>query len=465
VRNRIVLIGLIFAVWVSLKLLDQFVTGPEVLIFTSLALLGTIVHSSWLLACQSRWRKKYRLSKSTAGKKPALTTALLPAEPSGSSPEEQASEERENAWHPAVDIFIAAKNESRVIEMTVRHMLKIDYDNFKVWVIDDGSTDNSKDILARLCQEFSNLKVVSRAPGSYPGKSAALNEALPLSKGEVIVVFDADAYVAPHFLKSVLPILAQDGIAAVQVRKRIYKHQKGFLVNCQASEYALDTYFQIGRDTIGGAVELRGNGEVIKRAALVDVGGWNNRSVTDDLDLSMRFLISHWDIRFCPNVYVWEEGVETLKGLMRQRRRWAEGAIRRYLDYIFPLNSPTRLSLVERIDTLAFTVFFAVPSLLLFELTSELFRFASGVQTHGILFALIFIASFMISYVNLFAAIRFYRKSMPFWYSLWHSFAVNLYVWLHWLPCIVIALCQIMFRKQASTWHRTEHVGQSPANF
>jgi hypothetical protein len=116
---------------------------------------------------------------------------------------------------------------------------------------------------------------------------------------------------------------------------------------------------------------------------------------------------------------------------------------------------------VERIDTLAFTVYFAVPALLLFEMSSELFRFASGVQTHGVLFGLIFLASFMISGVNLFAAIRFYRKDMNFLYSVWHSFAVNVYVWLHWIPCIVIALCQIMFRKQASTWHRTEHVGLS----
>ena len=62
----------------------------------------------------------------------------------------------------------------------------------------------------------------------------------------------------------------------------------------------------------------------------------------------MRLLINHWDIRFVPDAHVFEEAVPTLKGLLRQRRRWAEGSIRRYLDYIFPLNSPTRLSFVER---------------------------------------------------------------------------------------------------------------------
>ena len=105
-------------------------------------------------------------------------------------------------------------------------------------------------------------------------------------------------------------MLEPEGIAAVQAQKRIFEHQTGLLVDYQASEYALDTYFQTGRDLIRGAVELRGNGEVIKRQALIDVGGWNNKSVTDDLDLSMRFLINKWDVRFCPHAHVWKKACQ-----------------------------------------------------------------------------------------------------------------------------------------------------------
>ncbi len=464
-RNRIVLLTLIFALWAVLKLLDFFITGPQLLIFMGLFLLGTLLHSAWLLAAQNRWRRRYSsgqgvspLAVSQVGIENAALTGSQGRLLQGQTSDEL-QEQAENAWRPFVDIFIAGKNEASVIEKTVRNMFKLEYERYLLWVIDDCSTDATSEILTRLQNEFSNLRVLTRTVGSFPGKSAALNEALPLSKGEVIAVFDADAYIKPDFLDVVLPILAQDGIAAVQLQKRIYEHQTGFLVNCQSSEYALDTYLQIGRDTIGGAVELRGNGEVIKRAALVDVGGWNNNTLTDDLDLSMRFLISHWDIRFCPNVCVWEEGVTTVKALMRQRRRWAEGAIRRYLDYIFPLNSPTRLSLVERIDTVAFTVFLTVPTLLLFEMGSQFVRLANGLPTQGSLVGIIFLAAFMISQVNLLAAIHMYRERMPWWKYLWHSLAVNLYIWLHWIPCIVTSLCQIVFCKGAATWHRTEHVG------
>lgn len=440
-RDRIILIGITFLVWIGLKLVDCFFTSPEVLVVLAVILVGVIFHSLWLFSAQLNWRR----NRKTGDKEPRV---------------------KEAPWEPVVDIFIAAKNESRVIESTVRNMFKIDYDKEKlfVWVIDDCSTDSTMEVLNKLKLEFPNFRAVTRTYGCYPGKSAALNEALPLSKGEVIIVFDADASVDPGFIRNTVPLLKPEGIGAVQVQKKIYAHQKGFLVMGQSSEYALDTYLQTGRDVIRGAVELRGNGELIKRAALIDVGGWNNRAITDDLDLSMKLLINHWDIRFCPTEYVYEEAVTTLQALIRQRRRWAEGAIRRYLDYIFPLNSPSRLSLVERLDTLAFTVFFVVPSLLLFEFSTEVSHLLAGMPIQGGFFVFVALAAMLISQLNLFIAIRFYRRNASVFEALWQSYAVNAYIYLHWVPCIVISLCQILFGRQVSTWHRTEHVGSSALN-
>lgn len=458
-RNRIILIGLTLTVWLGLKIVDCLFTGPELLTLLCIGVAIMVTHSLWLLNAQHKWRKRSNLLSVRAK---AKETAALVATPYRSTLSVSSVAER-SPWEPWVDIFIAAKNETQVIETTVRNMFKIDYEKFFVWVIDDCSTDNTASILEKLQGEFPRLRVIKRAYGSHPGKSAALNEALPLSKGEVVAVFDADAYVAPDFFKLMLPVLEPEGIGAVQAQKRIYDYQKGFLVNCQASEYALDTYFQMGRDLIRGAVELRGNGQLIKRAALIDVGGWNNKAITDDLDMSMRLLVNHWDIRFCPHAYVWEEGVTTLKALMRQRRRWAEGSIRRYLDYIFPLNSPSRLSLVERLDTIAFTVLFVVPALMLLEFASELIHFSTGLPTNGHFFALISIAIFLISQLNIFVAIKIYRN-MPVLKALLHSLEVSVYVYLHWIPCIVISLRQIIFGKQTSTWHPTEHVGHSAAN-
>jgi len=442
-RNRLLLISLVLAAWFCIGVIDYLVPGPAILVLLCALIAVMVTHSTWLFTAQSRWMRKRRRRLPATGRQALQVDAEL--------------------WQPWVDIFVSAKNEARVIESCVRNLFKLDYDKFYVWIIDDCSTDSMPDVLKVLQREFPRLKVVTRIPGGAPGKSAALNEALALSRGEVIAVFDADAYVAPNFLKTVIPVLAADGVGAVQAQKRLYEHQKGFLPNCQSSEYALDTYFQMGRDLIGGAVELRGNGQLVKRTALIDVGGWNNKAITDDLDLTMRLLINDWDIRFCPHAIVWEEAVMTLKGLMRQRRRWAEGSIRRYLDYIFPLNSPSRLSLVERLDTLAFTTYFVVPALIFLQSASELFSYLSGRPLHASFFLLVTVAIIIISQLNFYIAIRFYRKRMPVWRAFFHTFAVNFYVFAHWMPCVFVSLSQIMFKRQASTWHRTEHMGHPAA--
>jgi 1,2-diacylglycerol 3-beta-glucosyltransferase len=441
-RNRIVLAGLALLIWVALKAIDCFVTGPEVLIILTCAVSMMVCHSIWLFGAQQRHRRKVEQQSSVAWR-------LAKRENFGHS----------EVWHPSIDIFISAKNESRVIENTVRNMFKVNYDNFLLWIIDDCSTDAMPTILGKLTEEFPALRVVNRQSGSVPGKSAALNEALAVAKGDVIAVFDADAYVEPEFFNIILPSLAPASVGAVQAQKCMYKHQKGFLVEAQATEYALDTYFQVSRDLIGGAVELRGNGQLVKREALVDVGGWNNRAITDDLDLSMRLLVSNWDISFCPEAKVVEEAVTTIKGLIRQRRRWAEGSIRRYLDYIFPLNSPTRLSLVERLDTLVFTVYFLVPALMLIEVTAETLNLLLGFPTHGKFLALVAMAISAVTQIDVLIAMRIYRAPVSFFRALVQSFFVTLYIYGHWVPVIVVSFAKIFFGRQVSTWHRTEHAG------
>lgn len=484
-RNRILLAGLTIAAWVALKVIDIMVPWPAVLFLLSITLVIMIMHSSWLYLAQFRWRKRQAQEKRSLLHETAISQTrdsalkasggagqlvaagvggqvMRNSAPAAIADDSDGSSVETDNWEPWVDIFISAKNESRVIENTVRNFFKLDYRPFSVWVIDDCSDDSMPEILKRLQGEFPRLNVLTRAPGSRPGKSAALNEALPLSKGEVIAVFDADAYVEPDFLKKVLPVLEPEHVGAIQAQKRIFEHQQGFLPDCQASEYALDTYFQMGRDLIGGAVELRGNGELIKRAALIDVGGWNNLSITDDLDLSMRLLVAKWDTRFCPHARVFEEAVTTIKGLLRQRRRWAEGSIRRYLDYIFPLNSPTRLSLVDRLDTLAFFSYFAVPALMLLELACDLIALATGGQTHGRVLMMIAAAVLAISMVNFFIAIRIYRtKTLPA--AIVHTVAVNFYVFAHWLPCVTYSFIRILSGRSAGKWHRTEHAGVNGA--
>lgn len=432
--NRIVLVSLVLIVWFLLHTCNMISSGTRIFILLAFFLSLAATHTVWLLLAQ----KKHKLHTATVAETESLEL---------------------NNWQPFIDIFISVKNESLVIEKTVRNFLNLNYPSYSLWIIDDCSTDTTPLILQELAVSNPKLKIIKRTIGSYPGKSAALNEALSFSTGEVIAIFDADAFIEADFFTHVLPALEPESVGAVQVQKKIYDNQKGFLVNCQAGEYALDTYFQMGRDLIGGVVEFRGNGEIIKRAALIDVGGWNDRAITDDLDLSMRFLISNWNITFLTEPYVLEEAVTNLKGLIRQRIRWAEGSIRRYLDYIFPLNSPRRLSLIERIDMLAFALFYVVIGLLGVEFVLDISKMLSGSHAHGRLILLMFLIVFLITQFNLFVASRIYQPELSFLNCLWRSFFVNVYIFLHWLPCFTRAISKILFGKRCSDWKPTKHLG------
>ncbi|MBR6126539.1 glycosyltransferase family 2 protein, partial [bacterium] len=212
-------------------------------------------------------------------------------------------------YKPFVSIMIPAHNEEGVIAETIENIRAIDYPNFEIIVIDDRSTDNTSSVIIGLADKYENVIAIIRKPDAFPGKSAVLNDALEVAKGEAVLVFDADATVEPDFLNKLIPNLEPVDVGAVQARKIIRNKDVNILTRCQNNEYTMDTHLQVGRDAVKGAVELRGNGELIKRTALDDIGGWNNYTITDDLDMSTRLHIKGWDVRFCPDACVYEEGI------------------------------------------------------------------------------------------------------------------------------------------------------------
>lgn len=276
------------------------------------------------------------------------TRSQIQPEPLPSGPEHEV---------PFVSLMVAAKNEEAVIANLVKNLCNLDYpsDCYELWVIDDHSTDQTPVVLEKLAQEYSQLKVLRRCADAGGGKSGALNQALPLTKGEILGVFDADAQVQPDLLRYVVPMFNPQQVGAVQVRKAIANATENFWTRSQAAEMALDAYFQRQRISCGGIGELRGNGQFVRREALEHCGGWNEETITDDLDLTIRLHLDQWDVEFLSFPAVDEEGVTHFKALWHQRNRWAEGGYQRYLDY-WPLIIRNRMGTKKTIDLLGFWI-------------------------------------------------------------------------------------------------------------
>ncbi len=159
---------------------------------------------------------------------------------------------------PFISILIPCHNESNVIENTVKNILEVDYTNYEVIVIDDRSTDDTKDTVLELEKRYDKVIALIRNKDAYPGKSAVLNDAVKIAKGEAYLVFDADAKIKPDFIKKILVQYDSQDVGAIQARKIIINANQNFLTTCQYNEYVMDTHLQVGRDAVKGAVELRG---------------------------------------------------------------------------------------------------------------------------------------------------------------------------------------------------------------
>lgn len=366
-------------------------------------------------------------------------------------------------YQPRISIMVPAHNEELVIEGTVATLMGLDYPNYELVVIDDRSTDRTAEILGQLKEQYGDrFSFWSRKEGAMSGKSAVLNETLPMTTGDVICVFDADAFVEPDFLKNIVHFLADPEVGAVQARKVIANAEHNWLTRCQNYEYSMDANVQVGRDAIRTAVELRGNGELVKREALEDVGGWNNYTLTDDLDLSTQLHLAGWDIRFAHKVLVWEEGITQFLPLVRQRRRWAEGCLRRYLEHAGALLTSRWVSLRTKADMIAYLTEFLFPIWMVSDyVVLGLDYLFGGGGNRGHLISSLILLPLLTLFFNgalVFAIIRFNRPSIL--HALFWAMATAMYMVGVWVPIVFWITVKILFERERNMdWGKTAHFG------
>ncbi len=282
---------------------------------------------------------------------------------------------------PNLDILVAARDEQNVISRLVDMLFNLDYpsDKLNIYIIDDGSVDETPVILKNLSKKYQKLNVISRSKNAGGGKSGALNHALKLIDGDWVFILDADAQLKNDALLRMLEFAYEGSWSAVQLRKSVLNTSKNFLTNCQGIEMAMDAYFQFGRLYSAGISELRGNGQLIKRDTLIKCGSFNENTVTDDLDLTVRLLLNESKIGILWDPPVMEEAVENIFALFAQRQRWAEGGLQRFFDYGRYLTYG-KLAFIQKFDVLYFFVLqYALPIISLVDLIISILYFKSPI--------------------------------------------------------------------------------------
>ena len=223
---------------------------------------------------------------------------------------------------PKCSVVVAAFNESNHIEATIRGILEIDYPDYEVVVIDDGSAD---DTAAKVMPFVRQGKVRFVRKLVNEGKAMALNDGLRCTSGEIILIMDADAIPDPLILQHMVPHFKYPRVGAVTGNPRVFNRDT-ILSKLQAIEFTAIISLQRRAQRVWGRIlTMSGVVGAFHRTALVDVGFYSPDMATEDIDLSWKLQLRFWDIRYEPRAVVWMRVPSTFGGLWRQRRRWARG--------------------------------------------------------------------------------------------------------------------------------------------
>jgi cellulose synthase/poly-beta-1,6-N-acetylglucosamine synthase-like glycosyltransferase/peptidoglycan/xylan/chitin deacetylase (PgdA/CDA1 family)/spore germination protein YaaH len=282
-----------------------------------------------------------------------------------------------------ISVLIPAFNEARVIEASVRRVLASRGAQIEVIVIDDGSSDGTGDIVARAFGGDARVQLL-RLPNS--GKAHALNRGLDVAHGEIVVALDADTQFEAETIARLARWFARPEIGAVAGNAKV-GNRVNLVTRWQAVEYVTAQNLERrALSRLDAIMVVPGAVGAWRRAALAGVGGFPVDTLAEDQDLTIAIQRAGWKIANDPDAVAWTESPQTLRGLARQRFRWAFGTLQCLWKHraILREGRPRGLAMIGMPQAWLFQIFFSLFSPLIdLALLLSVASTASKVQQHG----------------------------------------------------------------------------------
>jgi cellulose synthase/poly-beta-1,6-N-acetylglucosamine synthase-like glycosyltransferase len=237
---------------------------------------------------------------------------------------------------PSVTIQLPLYNEMYVVDRLVEAVCKIEYPRhlLEIQVLDD-STDETQEIAELAVRRFAaqgvDIKYLHRVDRTGY-KAGALAAGMKVAKGQFIAIFDADFIPQPEFLTRTIHHFTNPRVAMVQTRWGHVNEGYSLLTKIQA--ILLDAHFVLehgSRNRGGCFFNFNGTAGIWRRDAIVDGGGWQHDTLTEDLDLSYRTQLRGWQFVFLPNHVAPAELPVEMNAFKSQQHRWAKGSIQTFL--------------------------------------------------------------------------------------------------------------------------------------
>ncbi len=222
-----------------------------------------------------------------------------------------------------ISIIVPAYNEETTIASTIQSLQNLNYPDYEVIVVDDGSTDQTYQKALQI--QDSKIKIVQQ---QNKGKPGALNAGIAKSSGEIILTVDADTtlhkdaltVIAYHFAKN-------PKIGAIAGNVKI-KREHTIINTLQSAEYATGiNLVRKAQSVLGCVLVVPGPIAALKREAVEEAGGFSGQTFAEDFDITLAILKEGYRVEYEEAGLAYTDAPKTTEDLVKQRRRWYRGMI------------------------------------------------------------------------------------------------------------------------------------------
>ncbi len=240
-------------------------------------------------------------------------------------------EHLELSYYPTVTVAIPCYNEEETIDKTVKSLMALNYpkDKIKIFLIDDGSKDNTWNVI----KSFDNGSNIFAFQKENGGKHTALNLALEHTTSDFFGCLDSDSLVHPEALKRILKYFEKDPATMAVAPSIIVYNPKNILQYSQNIEYDMSIYTKKMLGFMGGIHVTPGPFSIFKKKVFDNLGHYKKAHNTEDQEIALRMQEHGYKIDHCPDAYVYTNTPDSVVKLYRQRLRWIYGFIKNMVDY------------------------------------------------------------------------------------------------------------------------------------
>lgn len=276
-----------------------------------------------------------------------------------------------------VDIYITVAGEPMsVVQKTLNAAVKIDYPSYHVYILNDGYVAKKQNWheMEELASRY-DPSVVTCITRTEPGgaKAGNINHALKMTTAPFVAILDCDHIPTRNFLKRMAGYFIDNNVAFVQSPQYYRNHRESYMANAAWQQQVL--FFGPicrGKDRTN-SLFMCGTNMLIRRAALDELGGMRQESITEDLLTALHLHARGWQSIYVPNILARGLAPEDLSSYWQQQFRWARGSLEVLLKYN-PLFL-RGLSFQQRIQYLASVTYYLTGFVVLADALLPLFYF------------------------------------------------------------------------------------------